>query len=287
MDEIIVDIELSDEIVVEVLQDDDITVTIEDADEIDVEAFDYPPEIDVLNQRVANCEQNTLNAVTTANSASELAVQSAQIAQSAGQSASEAAAAAGEATQIANNAAEAASNAQQTANQAAQYASQHAQSKTNPHPTDTTQEFTDAQITSLSAEATYTPTVWSYLVGLFTVVPKSVKEHLIKIWTIINAIAFVEPVTETETFTLALTHLYKGIRCNSATDMDCNIPLNDTVAFPVGSVISIQQIGNGVVTAKAVSGVTLNGDAKTAGQYKFIQLWKTDTNVWNVIGGVA
>lgn len=45
-----------------------------------------------------------------------------------------------------------------------------------------TPEFADTQITSLSAEATYTPTVWAYLVSLFTTVPKSVKEHIVKIW---------------------------------------------------------------------------------------------------------
>jgi len=106
-------------------------------------------------------------------------------------------------------------------------------------------------------------------------------------WELASMVSGVDPVSETATFTLALSHLYKGIRCNSATDMDCNIPLNDTVAFPIRSVITIQQIGNGIVTVKAASGVTLNGDAKTAGQYKFIQLWKTDTNVWNVIGGVS
>jgi hypothetical protein len=43
-------------------------------------------------------------------------------------------------------------------------------------------EFADTQITPLSVEATYTPTVWSYLVGLFTTVPKSVKSHIVKIW---------------------------------------------------------------------------------------------------------
>ena len=43
-------------------------------------------------------------------------------------------------------------------------------------------EFSDTQITSLAAEATYTPTVWAYLVSLFTSVPKSVKEHIVKIW---------------------------------------------------------------------------------------------------------
>lgn len=43
-------------------------------------------------------------------------------------------------------------------------------------------EFADTQITSLSAEATYSASVWTYLVGLFTTVPKSVKEHIVKIW---------------------------------------------------------------------------------------------------------
>ena len=43
-------------------------------------------------------------------------------------------------------------------------------------------EFADTQITPLADESTYTPTVWSYLVGLFTTVPKSVKEHIVKIW---------------------------------------------------------------------------------------------------------
>lgn len=45
-----------------------------------------------------------------------------------------------------------------------------------------TPEFADTQITSLSDEATYPASVWSYLVGLFTTVPKSVKSHIVKIW---------------------------------------------------------------------------------------------------------
>lgn len=47
-------------------------------------------------------------------------------------------------------------------------------------------EFADTQITPLSVESTYTPTVWSYLVELFTTVPKSVKEHIAKVWTVIE-----------------------------------------------------------------------------------------------------
>jgi hypothetical protein len=43
-------------------------------------------------------------------------------------------------------------------------------------------EFADALITPLAAEATYSPSVWTYLVGLFTTVPKSVKQHLVEQW---------------------------------------------------------------------------------------------------------
>ena len=50
-------------------------------------------------------------------------------------------------------------------------------------------EFADTQITTLAAEATYTPTVWSYLVGLFTTVPKSALQHLVKLWGVVNNLA--------------------------------------------------------------------------------------------------
>jgi len=43
-------------------------------------------------------------------------------------------------------------------------------------------EFADALITPLAVEATYTPSVWSYLRGLFTTVPKSVKQHIVEQW---------------------------------------------------------------------------------------------------------
>lgn len=47
-------------------------------------------------------------------------------------------------------------------------------------------EFADELITPLALEATYTPTVWAYLVGIFTSVPKSVKSHIVKIWSILH-----------------------------------------------------------------------------------------------------
>lgn len=100
-------------------------------------------------------------------------------------------------------------------------------------------------------------------------------------------IKLLKPLEITGNTTLSLSHLYKGLRVNSATDLNINIALNSAVTFATGTVITIQQIGNGVVTITGDDGVTINGDKKTAGQYKFIQIWKTDTNVWDVIGGVA
>jgi hypothetical protein len=43
-------------------------------------------------------------------------------------------------------------------------------------------EFADVNLTPLELEATYSASTWAYLVALFTTVPKSIKEHLIKIW---------------------------------------------------------------------------------------------------------
>ena len=183
MDEIFVDIELIDEIVVDALQDDEVSVTIEDADEIEVEAFDYPPVVDQLNSRVAACEENSQNAIGLANAALEAATESAGLAATANETANNAGALASQAAQAAQQAEGIAEGAATTAGEAVQSINEHASSTTNPHPTNVTQEFADTQITPLAVEATYTPTVWSYLVGLFTTVPKSVKEHIVKIWS--------------------------------------------------------------------------------------------------------
>lgn len=50
-------------------------------------------------------------------------------------------------------------------------------------------EFSDTNITALSSEATYTASVWTYLVGLFATVPKSVLQHIVKVWTVIQNLA--------------------------------------------------------------------------------------------------
>ena len=76
-------------------------------------------------------------------------------------------------------------------------------------------------------------------------------------------------------------------RYTGASDASATVPPNSSQAYPIGAVITIRQAGAGVVTATAGSGVTINGDTKTADQNKAIQLVKIDTNIWDCIGGVA
>lgn len=52
------------------------------------------------------------------------------------------------------------------------------------------------------------------------------------------------------------------------------------------SVFSVFQAGSGYLTIVGASGVTINGDASTQGQYKAIQAIKAAANTYDIIGGV-
>ncbi len=90
------------------------------------------------------------------------------------------------------------------------------------------------------------------------------------------------------TYTLILSDSNKYLRMNNAAAIALTVPTNASVAFPTGTVITVIQIGAGVVTVGG-SGVTLNtfGGLKTAGQYAALQIVKVATDTWDVIGGVA
>jgi len=72
------------------------------------------------------------------------------------------------------------------------------------------------------------------------------------------------------------------------------IPTNASVAFPVGTVITVLNIGAGACTVSAVtSGTTtvLSAGATAAApsiaQYKSAACIKTGTDTWYVVGGIA
>ena len=81
---------------------------------------------------------------------------------------------------------------------------------------------------------------------------------------------------------------------NKATAIAFKIPTNASVAFPIGTVLTVLNIGAGVCTISAVtSGTTtvLSGGAvaaaPTLAQYKSAACIKTATDTWYVVGGIA
>ena len=81
---------------------------------------------------------------------------------------------------------------------------------------------------------------------------------------------------------------------NKATAIAFKIPTNANVAFPIGTVITVLNIGVGVCTISAVtSGTTtvLSAGAvaasPTLAQYKSAACIKTGTDAWYVVGAVA
>ena len=94
--------------------------------------------------------------------------------------------------------------------------------------------------------------------------------------------------TQTASYTLVLTDANKLVRMNVASANDLTIPPNSSVAFGVGTVIYVEQMGAGTTSIVAGSGVTLNTTAvKTPYQYNTLTLIQVSADVWNVIGGTV
>ena len=101
--------------------------------------------------------------------------------------------------------------------------------------------------------------------------------------------------TNTGDTTAAINDQYQVLEImNKATAIAFNIPTNASVAFPVGTVITVLNIGAGNCTIKAVtSGTTTVLSAGTVaaqpvlGQYKSAACIKTATDTWYVVGAVS
>lgn len=100
---------------------------------------------------------------------------------------------------------------------------------------------------------------------------------------------------QTADYTPVIADQYQAlIPMNKATAVNFTIPTNASVAYPVGTVLTILNKGAGAVTIKAVtSGTTtvLSGGAvaaqPTLAQYKSAACIKTATDTWYVVGGIA
>jgi hypothetical protein len=100
---------------------------------------------------------------------------------------------------------------------------------------------------------------------------------------------------QTADYTAVLTDQYQTlVPMNKATAIAFKIPTNASVAFPVGTAITILNKGAGTCTISAVtSGTTTVTSAgavsasPTLGQWKTAVAIKLATDSWVVVGGVA
>ena len=108
-------------------------------------------------------------------------------------------------------------------------------------------------------------------------------------------VAFTVDADATADYTAVLDDAYQTlVPMNKATAVAFKIPTNASVAFPVGTVITVLNKGVGAVTISAVtSGTTtvLSAGAvaasPTLAQYKTAACIKTATDVWYVVGAIG
>jgi hypothetical protein len=81
---------------------------------------------------------------------------------------------------------------------------------------------------------------------------------------------------------------------NKATAVAFKIPTNASVAFPIGTALTVLNIGAGVCTISAVTPGTTTilsagavAASPTLAQYKTAVCIKTATDAWYVVGGIA
>ena len=99
----------------------------------------------------------------------------------------------------------------------------------------------------------------------------------------------------TADYTAVSADQYQALQImNKATAIAFKIPTNANVAFPIGTVITVLNIGVGTCTISAVtSGTTtvLSAGAvaasPTLAQYKSAACIKTATDTWYVVGAIA
>lgn len=93
------------------------------------------------------------------------------------------------------------------------------------------------------------------------------------------------------TYTLVAADAGKLVTLTNGSAITLTVPTNASVAFPVGTVIALAQLGAGLVSIAGASGVTINGTTPGAddltGQWGTASLTKLATDTWLLSGGIA
>jgi hypothetical protein len=95
------------------------------------------------------------------------------------------------------------------------------------------------------------------------------------------------------TYTFVLADNGKLVTASNSSAQTYTIPLNSSVAFPIGAQINLIQIGSGQVTIVGAGGVTISSNAATSAQPKCRNQFasatciKVASDTWYVIGDIA
>ena len=108
-------------------------------------------------------------------------------------------------------------------------------------------------------------------------------------------VAFTVDADATADYTAVIDDAYQTlVPMNKATAIAFKIPTNASVAFPVGTVITVLNKGAGLCTISAVTPGTTTvlsagatAASPTLAQYKTAACIKTATDVWYVVGAIA
>jgi len=94
---------------------------------------------------------------------------------------------------------------------------------------------------------------------------------------------------QTASYTLVLADKAKVVEMSVGSANNLTVPLNATVAFPVGTQIHIVQTGSGQTTVVATGGVTINTATtlKLRAQWSAATLVKRAENTWVLVGDLA
>ena len=107
--------------------------------------------------------------------------------------------------------------------------------------------------------------------------------------------SFTVGTANTVDYTAVLNDQYQVLQImNKATAVAFKIPTDASVAFPVGTVITVLNIGVGLCTISAVTPGTTTvlsagatAASPTLAQYKTAACIKTAANAWYVVGAIA
>jgi hypothetical protein len=108
-------------------------------------------------------------------------------------------------------------------------------------------------------------------------------------------VAFTVGAAQTGDYTAVIADAYQVIELmNKGTAIAYKIPTNASVAFPIGTVLTVLNIGAGTCTISAVTPGTTTvlsagavAASPTLAQYKSAACIKTGTDAWYVVGAIG